>query len=296
MAQAAQLWQPAPRNERPADDALEDCGAPTTPTSSIRARLSPGHARGDAEEILAQPAGGAVIPGRSCARRAADRANAGKRDRHRAAQAERDSPCRARRPRAAAAPGVAAGGSACERCPLTPATQTVPGRRAGARPCSSASSRATRRISRAGRSSAPPAGSSTGRWPPRASSAHRLPHQCGQALQIQFARQAAHAPAPGPRAIEPCRWWLEQELALVRPAVIVALGTTAAEALLGHAVRMAVVRGRPLRYGGSGPDHHLPSSLRAAPARSLASGERKGAASGGSAVRKGVSRARSSAK
>ena len=31
----------------------------------------------------------------------------------------------------------------------------------------------------------------------------------------------------------------------------VALGTTAAEALLGQAVRMAVVRGRPLRYGGS---------------------------------------------
>ena len=56
---------------------------------------------------------------------------------------------------------------------------------------------------------------------------------------------------PGREHIVSCGWWLQQELSLVRPAVIVALGATAAEALLGHAVRMAVVRGRPLRYGGS---------------------------------------------
>jgi DNA polymerase len=56
---------------------------------------------------------------------------------------------------------------------------------------------------------------------------------------------------PGREHIVSCGWWLQQELSLIRPAVIVALGATAAEALLGHAVRMAVVRGRPLRYGGS---------------------------------------------
>jgi DNA polymerase len=56
---------------------------------------------------------------------------------------------------------------------------------------------------------------------------------------------------PGREHIVSCGWWLQQELSLVHPAVIVALGATAAEALLGHAVRMAVVRGRPLRYGGS---------------------------------------------
>jgi uracil-DNA glycosylase len=56
---------------------------------------------------------------------------------------------------------------------------------------------------------------------------------------------------PGREHIVSCGWWLQQELSLVRPAVIVALGATAAEALLGHAVRIAVVRGRPLRYGGS---------------------------------------------
>ncbi|HEX6144869.1 MAG TPA: UdgX family uracil-DNA binding protein, partial [Geminicoccaceae bacterium] len=49
--------------------------------------------------------------------------------------------------------------------------------------------------------------------------------------------------------IEHCRWWLEHELALVRPEVVVALGATAAQALLRHAVRMADLRGRPLPYG-----------------------------------------------
>jgi uracil-DNA glycosylase family protein len=56
---------------------------------------------------------------------------------------------------------------------------------------------------------------------------------------------------PGREHIVSCGWWLQQELSLVRPAVIVALGATAAEALLGHTVRMAVLRGRPLPFGGS---------------------------------------------
>jgi uracil-DNA glycosylase len=56
---------------------------------------------------------------------------------------------------------------------------------------------------------------------------------------------------PGREHIVSCGWWLQQELSLVRPAVIVALGATAAEALLGHTVRMTVLRGRPLRFGDS---------------------------------------------
>jgi probable DNA metabolism protein len=46
-----------------------------------------------------------------------------------------------------------------------------------------------------------------------------------------------------------CRWWLEKELALVRPTVIVALGTTAARSLLRRPVHMADVRGQPMPYG-----------------------------------------------
>ncbi len=44
--------------------------------------------------------------------------------------------------------------------------------------------------------------------------------------------------------IAACRWWLERELALIRPPVTVALGATAARALFGKAVTIASLRGR----------------------------------------------------
>lgn len=43
-----------------------------------------------------------------------------------------------------------------------------------------------------------------------------------------------------------CHPWLEQEIAVVRPAVIVALGATAARAVLGRTVRIGEVRGMVL--------------------------------------------------
>jgi len=46
--------------------------------------------------------------------------------------------------------------------------------------------------------------------------------------------------------IQACRWWLTQELELVRPRIIVALGATAGRALLGKAVTISRVRGAPL--------------------------------------------------
>jgi DNA polymerase len=46
--------------------------------------------------------------------------------------------------------------------------------------------------------------------------------------------------------IAACRPWLEAELAVVRPDVLVCLGATAAQALLGRAVRVTRDRGRPL--------------------------------------------------
>jgi len=43
--------------------------------------------------------------------------------------------------------------------------------------------------------------------------------------------------------IAACRWWLQQELALVQPAVTVALGATAARALFGKIVTIGRLRG-----------------------------------------------------
>src|SRR5262245_51830005 len=49
---------------------------------------------------------------------------------------------------------------------------------------------------------------------------------------------------PNAREIAACRPWLEREIALVRPRVVVCLGATAAQALLGTRFRVSRDRGR----------------------------------------------------
>jgi len=49
---------------------------------------------------------------------------------------------------------------------------------------------------------------------------------------------------PNAYEIERCRWWLEQELALVKPAVVVALGATAARSILRRVVTIRATRGQ----------------------------------------------------
>ena len=49
---------------------------------------------------------------------------------------------------------------------------------------------------------------------------------------------------PNGNEIDACRWWIEQERDLIRPAVTVALGATAARSLLGKAVTISGTRGR----------------------------------------------------
>jgi uracil-DNA glycosylase len=49
---------------------------------------------------------------------------------------------------------------------------------------------------------------------------------------------------PGIGEIEACRWWLGRELALVKPAVILALGVTAARGVLGRTIAIGKTRGR----------------------------------------------------
>jgi uracil-DNA glycosylase len=49
---------------------------------------------------------------------------------------------------------------------------------------------------------------------------------------------------PNAREIAACRGWLEREIALIRPRVLVCLGATAAQALLGSRFRVSQERGR----------------------------------------------------
>jgi DNA polymerase len=51
---------------------------------------------------------------------------------------------------------------------------------------------------------------------------------------------------PESEEIEACKWWVDQERALIKPPVTVALGATAARSLIGRTVTISRVRGAPL--------------------------------------------------
>jgi uracil-DNA glycosylase len=55
---------------------------------------------------------------------------------------------------------------------------------------------------------------------------------------------------PNHQEIDACRGWLDQELALAKPRLTVALGATAARALTGRDVTISRERGRLLQFNG----------------------------------------------
>src|SRR3954469_8287600 len=61
---------------------------------------------------------------------------------------------------------------------------------------------------------------------------------------IERGRRLHKKPSAG--EVRACNPWLEEEIRLVKPRVIVALGATAAQALLGKQFRVTQSRGRPL--------------------------------------------------
>lgn len=80
---------------------------------------------------------------------------------------------------------------------------------------------------------------------------------------------------PDAGEIQACRWWYEQERALVKPGMTVALGASAARQLLGRAVTIAATRGRVLELpeGGLGWVTIHPSYLLRLPDRAKAEDE-----------------------
>jgi uracil-DNA glycosylase len=57
---------------------------------------------------------------------------------------------------------------------------------------------------------------------------------------------------PDAYEIDRCRWWLDQERAIVEPAIVVALGATAARGVLGRSVTISKVRGEILENNDGG--------------------------------------------
>jgi uracil-DNA glycosylase family protein len=64
-------------------------------------------------------------------------------------------------------------------------------------------------------------------------------------------KRRIHQKPDGPE-IEACRWWLEQERAILKPVITVALGATAARSLFRRSVTISATRGKPhmLEEGG----------------------------------------------
>ena len=61
---------------------------------------------------------------------------------------------------------------------------------------------------------------------------------------MDSARQAAIAPKPLVRQVIACKPWLQAELEIIQPKVIVCLGATAAQSVLGRPVPIARERGK----------------------------------------------------
>ncbi|HEX4882907.1 MAG TPA: UdgX family uracil-DNA binding protein [Casimicrobiaceae bacterium] len=71
---------------------------------------------------------------------------------------------------------------------------------------------------------------------------------------------------PAQRHIEACRGWLEQEIARVGPRVIVALGATALNSVMGAKLKVGEARERTLRHASGTPviaSYHPSAALRA---------------------------------
>ena len=115
------------------------------------------------------------------------------------------------------------------------------------RSCSSASSPATRRISRGGRSSAPPAQLFDAALE-KAGIDRSTVYVTNAVKHFKFVPRGKRrsTTSPTPARSTACRWWIEHERELIRPPVTVALGATAARSLIGKTVTIGKVRGEPL--------------------------------------------------
>lgn len=74
---------------------------------------------------------------------------------------------------------------------------------------------------------------------------------------------------PNRYEVEVCKVWLDQEIALVRPQLVLAMGVTAASALVGKAVTLSRLRGQVVAFANAGGQHGMvtihPSSILRAP-------------------------------
>ncbi len=156
----------------------------------------------------------------------------------------------------AAPPGAAttlaalrAAAAACQRCPLfAPATQTVFGDGPADARLMFVGEQPGDQEDLAGRPFVGPAGQLFDRALAAAGIDRSRAYVTNAVKHFKFeqrGKRRIHS-TPDVSEIDACRWWIDAERALVRPAVTVALGASAARSLTGKAVTISRERGRPL--------------------------------------------------
>jgi DNA polymerase len=136
----------------------------------------------------------------------------------------------------------------CRRCPLyRSATQVVPGEGPAHAPLLLVGEQPGDYEDRAGKPFVGPAGRLLDRALADAGIARRSAFITNAVKHFKYEPRGKRRLHKRPNAdeIDKCRWWLDREIALVRPGAIIALGATAARSLLGHPVTIGPLRGTP---------------------------------------------------
>lgn len=145
--------------------------------------------------------------------------------------------------------GLRAAAAGCTRCPLyAPATQTVFGEGSPTARLVFVGEQPGDQEDLAGRPFVGPAGQVFNRALAAAGIDRSTTYVTNAVKHFKFeqrGKRRIHS-KPGTLEIDACRWWVDHERALIKPAVTVALGATAARSLTGKTVTISRERGRAL--------------------------------------------------
>ena len=152
-------------------------------------------------------------------------------------------------PEAGSLAALAHEASACRLCPLwQPATQTVFGEGPAEARLMMVGEQPGDQEDLAGRPFVGPAGQMLDRALIEAGIDRKLLYVTNAVKHFKFeprGKRRIHA-TPDRGEIDACRFWLDQEQELLKPAVTILLGASAARAVLGRTVTISRERGRPI--------------------------------------------------
>jgi DNA polymerase len=147
-------------------------------------------------------------------------------------------------------PTVRREAAACTRCPLyKDATQTVFGEGPGAAPIMLVGEQPGDQEDLQGRPFVGPAGQVLDRAMAAAGMPRDQVYVTNAVKHFKFERRGKKRihQKPNNAEVDICRWWLDLERRLVKPRVIVALGTTAIRGITGRSSSVSSLRGRSSR-------------------------------------------------